>query len=64
MKNSIIRGVMLGSSFGVFAALFGYIDGVGHGFWIGTLGGALAGWTIGRKKRKARRGCGGLCFYL
>jgi len=54
MKNSIVRGMLVGSSLGVIAVLFGLMDdmSMAHGFFAGMLAGGLAGWTIGRKKRK------------
>lgn len=54
MKNFIIRGILIGGSLGVFGALAGFSDSMPRAFGVGMIAGALAGLTIGRRRRAAR----------
>lgn len=52
MKKFVFRGVLIGASFGVLLALGGLSDSIPRAFFVGALGGALAGYTLGRKQVK------------
>ncbi len=52
MKAFLYRGVLIGSSLGVFAALAGLVDSMPRAFVLGGAAGALAGWTVWRRKKK------------
>ena len=52
MKNFLIRGILIGGSLGVFGALAGFSDSMPRAF--GMIAGALAGLTIGLRRRSAR----------
>lgn len=54
MKNFIIRGILIGGSLGVFGALAGFSDSMPRAFGVGMIAGALAGLTIGLRRRAAR----------
>ncbi len=47
--NYIARGILIGGSLGVFAALFGLFD-IGRGAALGMVAGFFAGWTLERKR--------------
>lgn len=51
MKNFIMRGILIGGACGVFGALLGFSDSLGRAFVVGTLAGALAGYTMGKMKK-------------
>lgn len=54
MQNYIIRGILIGGSIGVFAALFGFMDNMFFACGEGMIVGALAGLTLRlRAKKKA-----------
>lgn len=56
MSPYIVRGLLIGGSLGVFAALFGIVDNMPRGFGLGMIGGFLAGITMARlRKNKAPR---------
>ncbi|WP_460030726.1 hypothetical protein [Megalodesulfovibrio paquesii] len=46
-----MRGILIGGSLGVFAALLGFVD-MGRGAAWGMLGGFFAGLTLARRARK------------
>ncbi len=54
MKKFIIRGILIGGSFGILSALSGFYDNIPKAFFIGVLCGFLAGLTLGilQKKKK------------
>lgn len=52
MKNFIIRGILIGASLGVFGALAGFSDSMPRAFGVGMIAGALAGLTLGLRRRK------------
>ncbi len=57
MKMAIIRGMVLGGSLGIFAALFGFSEVMPRTALFGTIVGALAGYSaekikISRSKSK------------
>lgn len=54
MMNSIYRGIMIGGSMGVIAALFGYSDSIPRALGVGMIAGFFAGITIGIRKRKKK----------
>lgn len=54
MKNFLIRGILIGGSLGVFGALAGFSDSMPRAFGVGMIAGALAGLTIGLRRRPAR----------
>lgn len=54
MKNFLIRGILIGGSLGVFGALAGFSDSMPRAFGVGMIAGALAGLTIGLRRRSAR----------
>lgn len=47
--NYTMRGLLIGGSLGVFAGLFGLFT-IGRGLVLGSVAGALAGWTMERKR--------------
>lgn len=51
MSPFIVRGVLIGGSLGVFAALFGVVDNMPRAFVIGIIAGALAGLTMARLRK-------------
>lgn len=51
MKNMILRGILIGSSLGVLLALTGFSDSIPRAFFVGAIGGALAGYTLWRKRK-------------
>lgn len=51
MSPFIVRGVLIGGSLGVFAALFGLVDSMPRAFILGMIAGALAGLTLARLRR-------------
>jgi len=51
--NYTVRGLLIGGSLGVFAALFG-LFAMGRGLVLGMVAGALAGWTMERKRAKKK----------
>ena len=51
MKNFIVRGILIGGSLGVLLALAGVAESLPRAFGLGMLGGALAGFTLGRRKK-------------
>ncbi len=48
----IVRGILIGGSLGVFAALLGFSDSIPRAFGVGMIGGFLAGITLERRRRK------------
>lgn len=52
MDNLIVRGILIGGSLGVFAAIFGLSDNMFRALGFGMIAGALAGYTIQRIRRK------------
>lgn len=59
MKSFIIRGILIGGSLGVLAALAGFSDSLPRAFGAGMIAGALAGLTVAlrqRKKNEEKRG--------
>ncbi len=48
MKMAIIRGMVLGGSLGIFAALFGISDVIARTALTGTIAGGFAGYTIAK----------------
>ena len=48
MKSFLARGVLIGSSVGVLAALFGLVP-MGSGIVLGGIAGMLAGYTVAKK---------------
>ncbi len=56
MKMTVIRGVILGGSLGIFAALFGFSDVISRTAITGSIAGGLAGYsTVKLAERKARK---------
>ncbi len=57
MKMSIIRGMILGGSIGIFAYLFGFSDVMSRTALTGSIAGAFAGYSTyklrERKKNKS-----------
>ncbi len=51
MVNYIVRGILIGGSFGVFGALFG-LTTMGRGAALGMIAGFFAGWTLERKRAR------------
>ncbi len=51
MSPFIMRGVLIGGSLGVFAALFGIVDSIARAFILGMVTGGLAGLTLARLRR-------------
>lgn len=51
MSPFIARGVLIGSSLGVFAALLGIVDNMARAFILGMIAGGLAGFTLSRMRR-------------
>lgn len=51
MNPYIVRGVLIGASLGVFAALFGVVDNMPRGFLIGVIAGGLAGLTMAQLRK-------------
>lgn len=51
MSSFIMRGVLIGGSLGVFAALFGIVGSMPRAFVFGMIAGALAGLTMARLRR-------------
>lgn len=51
MSPFIVRGVLIGGSLGVFAALFGLVGSMPRAFLLGMLAGALAGLTLAWLRR-------------
>lgn len=51
MKIAIFRGILIGSSFGVLLALVGFSDSIPRAFLVGAVGGALAGYTLWRRRK-------------
>jgi|GEM_PF-5311119 len=54
MKNSVFRGILIGASVGVLLALAGFGSGLGQAFFLGGACGALAGYTLWKRKTKSR----------
>ena len=54
MKELITRGILIGCSLGVILALAGFSDSLGRAFLVGGVAGALAGFTLA--KRRAQGG--------
>lgn len=52
MDNYIVRGILIGGSLGVFAALFGLTDNMPRALGMGMIAGALAGYTIQRRRNR------------
>lgn len=52
MDSYIVRGILIGGSLGVFAALLGLSDSIPRAFGVGMIGGFLAGITLERRRRK------------
>ncbi len=52
MKMAIIRGMVLGGSLGIFAALFGFSDVISRTALTGTIAGGLAGYTIAKIRER------------
>lgn len=57
MKSFILRGILIGSSLGVLLALAGFAESLPRAFVVGMLGGALAGLTLGLKRRNKSTPC-------
>lgn len=51
MNPFIVRGILIGGSLGVFAALFGVVDNMARAFGLGMIGGFFAGLTLARIRR-------------
>lgn len=52
MQNYIIRGIILGGSVGIIAALMGFSDSVPRAFGVGMVAGFLAGITLQWRNKK------------
>lgn len=52
MDNYLVRGIIIGGSLGVFAALLGFTDDMGRAFGVGMFAGALAGLTMQRRANR------------
>ena len=51
MNPFVVRGILIGGSLGVFAALAGVVDNMPRSFGLGMLGGFFAGLTLARMRR-------------
>ena len=51
IDNYIVRGIIIGGSLGVFAALMGFTE-MGRSFGVGMFAGALAGLTMQRRRNR------------
>ena len=51
MNPFVVRGILIGGSLGVFAALAGVVDNMPRAFGLGMLGGFFAGLTLARMRR-------------
>ena len=51
MNPFIVRGILIGGSLGVFAALFGIVDNMARAFILRMIAGGLAGLTLARLRR-------------
>lgn len=47
----LVRGILIGGSLGVFAALLGFVD-MGRGLALGMVAGFAAGFTMAKKREK------------
>lgn len=54
MKIFVFRGILIGSSFGVILALAGFSDSLPRAFLLGAVAGALAGYTLARRRTKKK----------
>ncbi len=54
MASPILKGFLIGSSFGVFSALFGITQSLSRGILLGSAMGILAGLTIHYKLKKKK----------
>ncbi len=55
MKMSILRGMVLGGSIGIFAALFGFSDTMVRTAFTGSIAGAVAGYTVDKIRAKRNK---------
>jgi len=55
MKNDVFRGILVGASLGVFAAIFGIVDNMPRAFFLGMTAGVLAGLTLHRLKARRKK---------
>ncbi len=51
MSPYIVRGILIGGSLGVFAALFGVADNLPRMLGLGMIGGFFAGLTLARLRQ-------------
>lgn len=52
MKELIVRGILIGCSLGVILALAGFSDSLGRAFLVGGIAGALAGFTLAKRRSR------------
>ncbi len=55
MDNYLVRGIILGGSVGVLAAIMGFTDDMGRAFGVGMFAGALAGLTMQRRANRTNK---------
>lgn len=51
MLSPVWKGMLIGSSLGIFAYLFGVIDNISRGVMWGIIGGVLAGLTMRQRMK-------------
>ena len=51
MGNFVVRGILIGGSIGVFAALLGISDSMFRCVGLGMIAGFLAGLTLSRRRK-------------
>ncbi|AAS94519.1 hypothetical protein [Nitratidesulfovibrio vulgaris] len=56
MDSYIVRGILIGGSVGVIAALLGFSDSIPRAFGVGMVGGFFAGITLESRRRKRPSG--------